>query len=344
MTRTNLIFILLCSARVSAQSSVDSIPKALAVKIEPMRELVTISFTQSSDVEKLSVFSDQTKIRLSPNASTSSRLGFSYRFLSFGIRLVPRFIPGNNDNDKKGKTRSGGFSAGFNGRHWQQEFSYNRTRGYYLENTKDFRPMWQEGDPYLQFPDLVFKQYQGATAYNFNPSFSINAIVTQSERQLKSAGTFIPQLAYRYFISDDRTPLEPGVVTQKAKNFEILLGAGYYYNLVLREKIYLAGGITPAIGSISARITNRSEDGSFSGHQSNVIFRADARIGAGYNGRRFFAGAYMRYQTSRFRQRHTSVTTGDDRLTIHVSTGLRLNAPPWLKKSVDHIAQKAGLQ
>lgn len=70
-----------------------------------------------------------------------------------------------------GKTRIRGFSAGFNFRHWQQSFSYNRTKGYYLENTAAYRTNWTPDQPYIQFPDLVFKQYQGTTAYNFNPGF-----------------------------------------------------------------------------------------------------------------------------------------------------------------------------
>jgi hypothetical protein len=343
MARTILLFLLLFACRLFAQQATDTVPGTASPKIEPMRELMTVQFTQSSDVEKLAVFSDGNDIRLSPNAATGSRLGFAYRFVSFGFRFVPRFIPGNNDNDKKGKTRSGGFSVAFNGNHWQQELSYNRTRGYYLENTRDFNSSWQDGDPYLQIPDLVFTQYQGATAYKFNKDFSINAIVSQSERQLESAGTFIPQLSYRYYITDDRTPLTPTSSSQKAKNLEILAGAGYYYNFVWKSSFYLAGGITPSAGVLITRVAIRSRNDDELFSQQNFVLRADGRIGVGYNGKRFFTGVYARYQRSRFRQQGTQVKTGDDRVMMHLSVGFRMKAPDVLRNAVDRLQKKAGI-
>ncbi|WP_315822686.1 DUF4421 family protein [Paraflavitalea speifideaquila] len=258
-------------------------------KIEPMSEWLTLWLTQSTDVEKLAVKSPATEIRLSPNASTVTRIGVSYRFISAYITWVPRFLPGNNDDVERGKTKGAGLALAFNGRHWLQELSYSRTKGYYIENTDRFDPSWSPGKLYIQFPDLVFTQYQGSTAYNFNASFSVNALSTLSERQLKSAGSFIPQLLYRYYINDNKAAPAPGGSNQKGTNLEILLGAGYFYNFVLQQRWYAALGMAPNAGYIFSRITTRYGNGTTGkGNQANFILRLDARAGIGYNGPRFF--------------------------------------------------------
>ncbi|WP_158644187.1 DUF4421 family protein [Pseudobacter ginsenosidimutans] len=323
-------------------AATDTLP--VSRKIEAMSDFVTLKLSQSSDVERIGVITPGLDIRLSPNVESATRLGFSYRFISFGIRFAPKLFSDKDDDALKGKTRSGGFNVGFNFRHWIQELSYTRTKGYYLENTPEVDPTWTPDSPYIQFPGLSFTQYEGSTAYNFNPDFSVNAIVTQSERQLKSAGSFIPVLFYRYYINDHKTPPEPGGFNQRGDNLELLLGAGYHYNFVLKEKFYFALGLTPAAGYVFSRITNRYETYSESGRQRNFIFRLDGRAGIGYNSQRFFTGIYMRFAESAYREEKTSVIVENDRTIFHAVIGFRLNAPSWIKKPVDAVSRTIGIK
>ncbi|MBV7530515.1 DUF4421 family protein [Chitinophaga sp. sic0106] len=326
----------LCGVIARSQHVKDSVGN-----IAKMDEWLTVKLTQSTDVEKLAVITPASEIRLSPNAASVTRLGVSYRFISASYSFIPRFIPGNNDDAEKGRTKGGSFSAGINLRHWMQELSYSRVRGFYLENTADYRPDWTPGQPYIQFPDLVFTQFEGMTAYNFNPDFSANAILTQSERQLKSAGSFVPRLLYRYYINDDRSTPTSNGYTQKGKNFEILLGAGYYYNFIFRERFYAAAGLAPGAGYIFSRITNRHAGGATTtGSQENFIFRLDGLVSVGYNGPRLFAGAYTRIIESAFRQQRSNVITEDDRVMFQVVLGYRFKAPRLLKSGVDKMVNK----
>lgn len=326
-------------------ATTDTIPSGVKKgAIESMAELLTIKLTHSTDVEEIEVNTPGTDIQLSPNSESATRLGFSYRFISFGIRFVPRFIDGNNDNAEKGKSRSTGFGLNLNFRHLLQELSYNRTKGYYLENTNEFVPGWKDRDAYIQFPDLVTTQIDGMTAWNFNSDFSVNAISTQSERQLRSAGSFIPVLFYKYAVHDNKADIAPGSYTQKSNSFEVLLGAGYHYNFVMKEKFYLAMGLTPAAGYVFNRITNRYTDRTEKGNQTNFIFRIDGRAGLGYNSRRIFAGAYLRLSAAAYRQQGTSVVTANDNAIFQVTVGYRLNAPVWLRNTVQRIVSKSGLK
>lgn len=308
--------------------------------IEHMDEFIQIKLTQTNDLEKFAVQAKGTNGSqfISPNAESATRIGFSYKFLSFGFNFIPKFLPGNDDDDIKGKTKGGGFNLNLNFSKWQQELAYNRTTGYYLENTKDLDPSWQEGDPYVQLPNLRHTNYEGITAYKFNPNYSLNAAATQSERQMRSAGTFMPLLLYRYYILDDMTTPTGSRTVFKSNNFEMLAGAGYYHTFVMKRSFYLAMGATPSAGFITTRFFARTASQTTESTASNFIFRWDLRGGIGYNGERFFAGAYLRAFGATNKQfAGSSVINTNTRTAVQLFLGYRLNAPKWLKKNVEKV-------
>jgi len=309
----------------------DSIPAKLWT--EKMDKQATIRFTQSSAAEKFSVVTGTNNFYLSPNVSSVSQLSVSYRFITASLNFVPRFIGGNNDDDIKGKTTGRGFGVNLNFDHWQQELSYNRVKGYYLENTKDYRDGREPGMPYIQFPKLAYTNYQGITAYSFNPKFSVNAVVSQTERQLKSAGSFIPSLLYRYYIIDGASG---GASSQKSANFELLAGAGYQYTFVYKD-VYLSMGLTPSYGYIFSRLNTYTPSGTITTHSNSPAVRLDARLGLGYNGRRFFAGAYTSAFSTVNKQQHTTIQNEDNRATVKVFVGYRFRAPAFVVKKMNKL-------
>ncbi|ULQ54594.1 DUF4421 family protein [Flavihumibacter fluvii] len=309
-----------------------------------MNNYITLKLTQSSDVETLGVETGTNSIQLSPNSKSTTSLAFGYRFITYSLKYTAKFLPGNDDDDTRGKTKSGGMGFGFNFNHWQQFLSFSKTTGYYLENTADYDPDWENGKPYIQFPNLVYKNYEGITAYNFNPNFSVSAIATQSTRQLKSAGSFIPHALYRYYIIDDQSPITGTSQTQKSDNFEFLVGAGYYYTYVLRQSFYVSLGLTPAAGIVISHLDTRSADETIHTKSQNAIFRIDGRAGLGYNGQRFFSGAYMKFSGSSFQQGSTTAITEDNRVIVQVFLGYRLNAPKWMREPVQAVIDKASFK
>jgi hypothetical protein len=78
--------------------------------------------------------------------------------------------------------------------------------------------------------------------------------------------------------------------------------------------------------------------------QQNAIFRVDGRAGIGYNGRRFFTGAYMKIAGSSYKQGNTSVVTDNDRVVFQGFVGYRLNAPKWLQNNVTAVGNKIGIK
>ena len=294
-----------------------------------------ISFV--NDNERFSVDQGTQEYQIYPNGLSKLKFHLNYRFLSLGFNVIPKFISSNDDDRLKGKTHGIGFSTSLNFANWVQSFSYSNIHGFYLDNTKDFQPDWQEGDPYVQFPDLVYRNYQGMTGYSFNPNFSTKALLTGTERQLKSAGTFLPSLLYRYYTVDNRAEVTASSSTQKSNNFEILASAGYYYTYVIKEDFYLSAGGSAGYGLLSAKITTRRIADRIVTKQNNGIFRYDLRAAAGYNSERIFAGFVFTTENSQYKQANTSVINANWRVITQFSLAYRFNAPAQLRDNLNRI-------
>jgi hypothetical protein len=306
---------------------------------EPLNNGVTIKFGQTTDVEKLAVLTNNRNVFLSPNAQSESRFYFSYKFITFKLNYIPKFLKGNDDDAIKGSTKGFGYSFNLNFKRWLQELTYDHTKGFYLENTADFVSGWKMGDPYIQFPELVYNYFQGVTAYNFNKRFSVNALLNQSERQIKSTGSFIPQFLYKYSIIDDRSDPGNNASTQKSNNLELILSGGYYYTLVFNKQFYLSLGVIPGYGYVITKLDTRSATGNLITHQTNTSFRFDGRSGLGYNGRRLFSGISFSTFYSSTKQVNTTVQNHISRNAFQVFIGYRFGEPKILKD----LSRKVGL-
>ncbi|MBN7815653.1 DUF4421 family protein [Algoriphagus pacificus] len=320
----------------------DTIPSSEGIIIEDgyienMSNYLAFRVSLVNDNERFSVESGPSITKIYPNGSSVLKLNMNYRFLSLGFSFIPKFITGNDDNLTKGETTGIGFSTGFNFTHWVQELSYTRTTGYYLDNTSDFDSDWMEGDPYVQFPNLHYRSIQGVTGYNFNQHFSTKAIFTGTERQLKSAGTFLPTLLYRYYIVDNREEPTGTITTQKSKNFEVIANAGYYYTHVIQEKFYASAGASLGYGFLNSKVITRFVGDQVEVKQNNGVFKWDARGALGYNGERFFSGMLITAENRKFKQQNTSVINADWRVYLQMHVGYRLFAPKKLRNTVDAI-------
>lgn len=117
-----------------------------------------------------------------PNNRNLLVLSGNYHWLSVMLFVAPRFLPGNNDDNRKGHSQSLRFSINTSFKQWSQDLTYAHVKGYYLGNTGDFNPGWRPGiDPYILFPNLVYSEISGQTGYRFNKNFSYNALRSQTE-------------------------------------------------------------------------------------------------------------------------------------------------------------------
>lgn len=303
--------------------------------IENMSEWVSVDLSVNNAYEKFAVHLPDQDIMLSPNTSLITRLNLNYEWLSAGFEFAPKFIPGNDDNDLKGSTNAFSFGTALIFKHWWFEGSFSRVRGYFLENTNDFNPNWRVGDAYTQFPDLQFTGFEVLSGYSANSRFSFRSLTSQTERQLKSTGSFIPALLLRYYIIDDKTPQANS--SQRTDSFESSMGPGYAYTFVIRESFYVSTGLIGSVGYLNTKLTTRTQGQEFTDYQDNFILRWQLRSGIGYNGTRTYGGIYGSFQGAQYKQENTTAMNTEDRLFFHIFIGYRFKAPKPLKEKFDWL-------
>ena len=311
--------------------------------IEHIDSLMVFRLSGLTESEFFEVKGDNFRYDVRPNAKFVNKLHFSYRFLSFSFAYALPFIPGNDDNDLKGKTKS--FKLGFNiiTRHWMQQLEFGRTIGYYLENTGDYISDWEKGkDPYIQFPDQKVITIKGATGYKFNPFYSLNSIVSQSEIQKKSCGSFIPSLYYYYYVVDSKSDDPSQTSSQKSNSFDLQLKAGYNYTLVVASKWYAAGGIALGYGYRFVKLLTRYPEVRQTDKYNDPGYSGDAIVGIGFNDKRFFAGGEVTSSyTSNTQQHYSSIHLNSTRTFFQVFLGYRFNAPRIVKEKTRMLQEKA---
>lgn len=304
--------------------------------IEKINDKITVDMSFNNSYETFEVKTPVVRYLIYPNASTNWSFNANYRFLSLGIQLKPGFLPGNGDEESKGKTKSYSLGTSFRGKHWMGDLSYSKIKGYYLKNTKEVIS-WAAGDPYIQFPDQHYKGFSSSVAYSTNSRFSFRSITSQTERQLKNAGSFIPVFHFRYYKIDD---LSSGSSTQKSTNTEAGLGLGYMYTVILHHYFYFSTGLESGLGYLNTLLTTRTATGNIDSRQDNYIIRWDNKTGIGYNGPKFYAGFFSNLSGSTYQQENTTAKNAETRFYYRLFLGVRLESPGGLKRRADNIQRR----
>lgn len=310
--------------------------------IQGYHDQVHLKISQSTDIENLSQSTGQSNFLLSPNNSSVTRLNVSYRFITFSIRFIPKFIPGNNDIETKGNTVSNGLGFNYTYKQIFSQLSYHKTIGYYLENSSDFVPGWQAGNKYLQFPDLTYKDYSANFFYSTNPLFSFNALLNQTEGQLKSAGTWLPGISVRNYIIDNQGA-NTGTSSQRSRNFEWILSAGYQFTKVINKTWFGTLGFTPAIGLLNVNLTTHLPSGDIASKEKNTVYRLKGIGGIGYQSKKWYAGGYASWNYLTYKQRNSSVQNREDKFSYQIYFGIRLKSPKLLAiktNAIEHLIEK----
>ncbi|MES2573924.1 MAG: DUF4421 family protein [Bacteroidota bacterium] len=263
-------------------------------------------------------------------------LSVDYKFIGFSYGFYPHFFGGNNDEDIKGKSSYSDYNFRFFLGKWLQTVQYSKTRGYYVENTIDFNPDWEEGkDPYILFPNLKSEQYGMSTSYVFNPKFSLKSIYSFTEWQKESAGSFIPILAYDY----NKISFDAGGIKNIQKEYDVRIAASYFYNFIIHKKFYIAHNLSPSIGI--KFMNSKSSEADVQQTEKDIYFTKylEGGLKIGYNTERILFGASFNFSESWYNENKTTVVS-NSKVYGFLYFGYRFDAPYFIKKSVDAINDK----
>lgn len=214
-----------------------------------------------------------------------------------------------------------------------QGLQYRNVKGYYVENTGDFLPTWQEGlDPFIQLPDLRNSTYGMSTSYVANPEFSFRNVLYQTEWQKVSAGSLVPTLFYECNVfSFEETAME-----SMERNVNLRISPAYYYTLVLHENWYLATNVAPALGLRFVSSTVEQE-GSVTREKYTLFTKAlGTGLQLGYSSERILFGLNINLDINWYRQGEEASVENDQGYAVFYM-GYRFNAPGLARKTMDWL-------
>ncbi len=259
------------------------------------------------------------RLDLVPNKRTTTGISVQYDIISFSIGFAPKFFDDNKNN--KG-SRMNSYSFSFFPGKWMLNFNFIDQKGISLVANNGFEQY---------YPGLKTLKIGGTASYVFNKNFSFRALSFQSERQLKSVGSFAPLLSYYYTqINGNNTEDLKG----KTHYIDVALSPSYYYNWIIAKKIVVGGG-----ASLGAGFTNTvDEDVNY----TSFLTQAFASISLGYNSDTFYGGIFSKATASNRRAEKT-ISIDDVMSYGTLFFGYRFDAPDLLTRETEKIKEKIKL-
>lgn len=205
--------------------------------IQPFEQKLSVKTYISKNLLLLNRDSDvkDEEVSYMSNTPVGIGLGFSWHNSSISFGYGFDFMR----DKEKGKTKSLDFQYHHYGRKYVADFYFLKYKGFYIDEKSG------KDDKEIELcPDLTINQYGVAGQYVFNGNkFSYKATFDQSERQLKSAGSFI--LGGSAFLTEIKSD-SSFIVDEKKdfRNFQIGVSAGYAYTWIIKKNYFITASTT----------------------------------------------------------------------------------------------------
>ncbi len=248
-----------------------------------------------------------------PNRRSQIGASLSYKFIDVSYGLAPKFIEDNKDN-KGSKFLT--FDTRFYLKRWAQSILFINQTGFNIN----------DGEIEIAFPKFRSTKIGGVTSYVCNDKFSFRTLANQRQWQTKSAGSFIPSLAFVYTNLD----LNDSTGNTHSDIYTVSLAPSYFYNWVIDEHLLIASGI-----SVGAGITSIDRD-------VYPVYEFRGNLKVAYNSDSFFT--FMRINTLNFIQDDQAEIQLNDNLTVlNFVIGYRFNPPKKVQEVYQKVTKKIGL-
>ncbi len=329
MNRFQVLLLLLAPLWAFGQLDTEIDSKGYFVK---MNNTLNLRFDLDNDVRSFEFDSGEQKYSILPNTNLRMAIAYNYRFITLKVGFSPKFLAAGDTQDK-GKTSIFRLTLDMFFKDFYQTFDYDQTKGYYVDGVNGGIPGSTGGGEYLLLPDLRSLTITGITRYRFNENYSFKALVNQTEIQIKSAGSFVPELRYGYWQIKQPSGIED------IESFYILANAGYYYTYVLSKNWYANLGLSTGFGIEFNKVDTRIDGFESTERTTSGVFDLNTQIGIGYNSRRLHAGTAL--IGSAITRNDESVIQFDNvRGYFKIFVGYRFDPPRFLVSAMDWVESK----
>ena len=293
-------------------------------RIYPNVITARVFFINTSNTLKVKDRSSNLSFNLEPNKQDRIGVSIAFRGLNASYSFAPDFLGENKDNENS-KLFNLNFRT-FLGKHFMQTFDLFSQKGFYIKNN--------EVNQY--FPKTKNFKIGGATSYIFNEHFSFKAITSQDEKQLKSTGSFIPNITYFYskFNLKNNSPLNE--VNSSYYSFDIAFAPSYYYNYVPSKNLLLSAGVSAGIGLNHSKSRDESP-------LTTLLTELSFRTSATYDMNNLYCGLHYSYLSLNHNADSASQVI-DNIPFFNIFVGYRFKAPKQIINTAESINEKLKLK
>lgn len=206
-----------------------------------------------------------------PNTPVGIGFGVTYKKYSLSGGYSFDFMRDKN----RGKTKSIDFQYHYYGRSFVFDFFFQNYKGFYREDDK-------QEEVFHIYPDIRIVQYGIFSQYVLNnKKFSYQAAFNQSEKQLRSAGSF--QLGGGLYYNRVRSDSTITLPDNKLNNYQISISGGYAYTWVIKRNFFTSLSVSLGV-NFGAKTINDF------GKKVEVSPSVFPRFSMGYNGKDWSVG------------------------------------------------------
>jgi len=263
------------------------------IKAYPKRFTVTMPVSGRLMYFDLIDWKNNERLNYIPNYRYDLGIGLSSRWATFIANTGVRFY--NNNKEEKGSTRYTDLQLNLFGKWVTSDISYQNYHGFYIANTRKFD---YPGDRKFEVrSDVRAILFANSAYYVFNAKkFSYRSSFAFTERQLKSAGSFLLGTYYTIFsLKADSSLVSTAFAPYFNDNAHIVRGsaqsfginAGYIYTGV-HNKFYLTTSVVPGIG-LNQEYYMRDDTSTYLS-KLNPSWKLNLRLGIGYDQGNYFFG------------------------------------------------------
>lgn len=328
------------SQNETAKDSLKSVERKLF--IQDYTNQFNVKFDVSNEVPSFHIPFQNKSVEVVPNLNNRYGFVLSYKFATVRLGIRPKTSSTSENEKGEPKIFRIKFKLLFN--KWSHSFEYNRIKGYYVAETGAVEN--NSNTIHIQFPELKTKILSVTTAYKLNDNYSIRASISQTEAQIKSAGSFIPSVTFTYYdINGSETYLDfDGNAIDRTSfsdnsGFTSSLNMGYHYNFVYR-KWYASPFLITGIGYDHRNVTDYNADLITKNQYNALLLSTDAGLTVGYNAEKIFFGAAFNQKYRNYNHNQQRIEFQASKASFFVFIGYRFKAPKVVTKPIDQLEEK----
>jgi hypothetical protein len=291
--------------------------------------IVRLYSGEKSHLLELSDLNSPYHLKYLPNGYFNMGAGVNFR--SFGISLATKIPIFQNSEVKHGETKRFGIQSYIYTSKFAVDVLASFLKGYYLNNSYEHFSSFTKEKEY-QRPDISSANMGLSVNYIFNNShFSYRAAFSDTEKQIKSAGSFLAGGSIFSYQTRADSSLVPHGINENyflktrdiSKSGVLAFNAniGYAYSLV-----FLKNGIFTLSYILGSGIQDNSVDREFDSGINKWRFSVNhsGRLGIGYRFHRFYARVSVIRSTQYTSLKYNDLSIENGTNFLQVSLGKRI--------------------